>query len=228
MGGMKPLGEEHLALFRRHMVEIVDMHVDLASEELGKDALEPRLRTALLRVQRHLFVPAQLALAAYQDTPLPIGFDKTVSQPFIGALMLDLLDIGEGESVLEVGTGLGYQAAVMAEMGAQVWSVEVVEEFAAEATMRLRAFGYGDVQIRTGDGSRGWNEHAPFDKILVTAAAPSPPQTLVDQLRPGGRLVMPLGGKDVQQLSVVEKRLDGSLAAREVMPVRFTQLETVL
>jgi len=228
MGGMKPLGEEHLALFRRHMVEIVDMHVDLASEELGKDALEPRLRTALLRVQRHLFVPAQLALAAYQDTPLPIGFDKTVSQPFIGALMLDLLDIDAGEKVLEVGTGLGYQAAVMAEMGAQLWSVEVVEEFAAEATMRLRAFGYGDVQIRTGDGSRGWSEHAPFDKILVTAAAPAPPPALIDQLRPGGRLVMPLGGKDVQQLAVVEKKLDGSVATREVMPVRFTQLETVL
>jgi protein-L-isoaspartate(D-aspartate) O-methyltransferase len=210
------------------MVEIVDMHVDLASEELGKDALEPRLRTALLRVQRHLFVPAQLALAAYQDTPLPIGFDKTVSQPFIGALMLDLLDIEAGEKVLEVGTGLGYQAAVMAEMGAQLWSVEVVEEFAAEATMRLRAFGYGDVQIRSGDGSRGWSEHAPFDKILVTAAAPAPPPALIDQLRPGGRLVMPLGGKDVQQLAVIEKRLDGSLATREVMPVRFTQLETVL
>ena len=228
MGGMKPLGEEHLALFRRHMVEIVDMHVDLASEELGKDALEPRLRTALLRVQRHLFVPAQLALAAYHDTPLPIGFDKTVSQPFIGALMLDLLDIGDGERVLEVGTGLGYQAAVMAEMGAQVWSVEIVEEFAADATMRLRAFGYGDVQIRTGDGSRGWSEYAPFDKILITAAAPAAPPALIEQLRPGGRLVMPLGGKEVQQLAAVEKRLDGSLAVREVMPVRFTQLETVL
>src|SRR5438309_5821614 len=228
MGGMKPLGEEHLALFRRHMVEIVDMHVDLASEERGKDALEPRLRTALLRVQRHLFVPAQLALAAYQDTPLPIGFDKTVSQPFIGALMLDLLDIGDGERVLEVGTGLGYQAAVMAEMGAQVWSVEIVEEFAADATMRLRAFGYGDVQIRTGDGSRGWSEYAPFDKILITAAAPAAPPALIEQLRPGGRLVMPLGGKEVQQLAAVEKRLDGSLAVREVMPVRFTQLETVL
>jgi protein-L-isoaspartate(D-aspartate) O-methyltransferase len=224
---MKPLGEEHLALFRRHMVEIVDMHVDLASEEIGKDALDPRLRTALLRVQRHLFVPAQLALAAYQDTPLPIGFDKTVSQPFIGALMLELLALEPGEKVLEVGTGLGYQAAVMAELGAEVWSVEIVEEFAAEATMRLRAFGYGDVQVRTGDGTRGWNDHAPFDKILVTAAAPAPPQALVEQLRPGGRLVMPLGGKDVQQLSVVEKKLDGTLATRDVLPVRFTQLETI-
>jgi protein-L-isoaspartate(D-aspartate) O-methyltransferase len=224
---MKPLGEQHLALFRRHMVEIVDMHVELASEELGKAALDPRLRTALLRVQRHLFVPAQLAVAAYQDTPLPLGFDKTVSQPFIGALMLDLLDLEEGEKVLEVGTGLGYQAAVMAEMGVEVFSVEIVEEFASEAVMRLRAFGYGDVQVRTGDGTRGWGEHAPFDKILVTAAAPAPPQALVDQLRPGGRIVMPLGGKDVQQLSVVEKKLDGSVATRGVLPVRFTQLEAV-
>jgi len=223
---MKPLGEQHLALFRRHMVEIVDMHVELASEEIGKEALDPRVRTALLRVQRHLFVPAQLALAAYQDTPLPIGFDKTVSQPFIGALMLDLLQIAPGDRVLEIGTGLGYQAALMAEMGADLWSVEIVEEFAAEATMRLRAFGYGDVQVRTGDGSRGWAEHAPFDRILVTAAAPAPPQPLVDQLRPGGRLVMPLGGKDVQQLSVAEKGLDGSVTTRAVMPVRFTQLET--
>jgi protein-L-isoaspartate(D-aspartate) O-methyltransferase len=224
---MKPLGEEHLALFRRHMVEIVDMHVELASEEIGKDGLDPRLRTALLRVQRHLFVPAQLALAAYQDTPLPIGFDKTVSQPFIGALMLDLLDIEPGDKVLEVGTGLGYQAAVMAEMGADVFSVEIVEEFANEAVMRLRAFGYGDVQVRTGDGTRGWAEHAPFDKILVTAAAPTPPQALAEQLRPGGRLVMPLGGKDVQELSVVDKKLDGSLATRGIIPVRFTQLETI-
>ncbi|MBV9932142.1 MAG: protein-L-isoaspartate(D-aspartate) O-methyltransferase [Alphaproteobacteria bacterium] len=223
---MKPLGEQHLALFRRHMVEIVDMHVELASEEIGKEALDPRLRTALLRVQRHLFVPAQLALAAYQDTPLPIGFDKTVSQPFIGALMLDLLGLAPGDRVLEVGTGLGYQAALMAEMGAELWSVEIVEEFANEALMRLRAFGYGDVQVRVGDGSRGWPEHAPFDRILVTAAAPAPPEALVEQLRPGGRLVMPLGGKDVQQLSVIEKGLDGGVATRAVMPVRFTRLET--
>jgi protein-L-isoaspartate(D-aspartate) O-methyltransferase len=224
---MKPLGEEHLALFRRHMVEIVDMHVDLASEEIGKAALDPRLRTALLRVQRHLFVPAQLALAAYHDTPLPIGFDKTISQPFIGALMLDLLDIRPGDRVLEVGTGLGYQAALIAEMGADVWTVEVVEEFAAEATMRLRAFGYGDVQVRTGDGSRGWADHAPFDKILVTAAAPAPPQALLDQLRPGGRLAMPIGGKDVQQLSLVDRTLDGRTVVRAILPVRFTQLETI-
>jgi protein-L-isoaspartate(D-aspartate) O-methyltransferase len=228
MGGMKPLDESHLAIFRRHMVEIVDMHFDLAEDEIGRDSPEPRLREALLEVPRHLFVPPQLVLAAYQDTPLPIGFDKTVSQPFIGALMIDLLDLEPGETVLEVGTGYGYQAALMATLGAEVYSVEIVEEFAAEARQRLAAFGYDHVSIREGDGSRGWSDHAPFDKILVTAAAPAPPPALIEQLRPGGRMVMPLGGKDVQQLSVVEKRLDSSLDTRAIMAVRFTQLETVI
>jgi protein-L-isoaspartate(D-aspartate) O-methyltransferase len=224
---MKPMGEQHLAILRRHMVEIVDMHFDLASDELGRDSLESRLRGALLRVPRHLFVPPQLAVAAYQDTPLPIGFDKTISQPFIGALMLDLLELSPGHRVLEVGTGLGWQAAVMAALGAFVWSVEVVEEFAEGARLRLAAEDH-DVDIRVGDGSRGWPEHAPFDRILVTAAAPAPPPALSEQLAPGGRMVIPLGGKDVQQLSVVTKRADGAVALREVLPVRFTQLETAI
>jgi hypothetical protein len=128
---MKPMGEAHLAILRRHMVEIVDMHFELAAEEIGKSEVDPLLRKALLRVQRHMFVPAPLVVAAYQDTPLPIGFDKTVSQPFIAALMIELLGLEPGLRVLEIGTGLGYQAALMAEMGAEVWSVEVVEEFAA-------------------------------------------------------------------------------------------------
>jgi len=222
---MKPMGEQHLALLRRHMVEIVDLHFDLASEELGKDSVDPDLRAALLRVPRHLFVPHQLAVAAYQDTPLPIGFDKTISQPFIGALMLDLLGLAPGQRVLEVGTGLGWQAAVMSALGARVWSVEIVEEFAEGARLRLAAEDH-DVEIRVGDGSRGWGEHAPFDRILVTAAAPAPPTALGEQLAPGGRMVIPLGGKDVQQLSVVTKAADGILTMREILPVRFTQLET--
>ena len=222
---MKPMGEQHLALFRRHMVEIIDLHFDLASEELGKDALEPELRAALLRVPRHRFVPAQLAVAAYQDTPLPIGFDKTISQPFIGALMVDLLALRPGRRVLEVGTGLGYQAAVMTALGARVFSVEIVEEFAEDARLRLAAAGY-DVAIRVGDGTRGWPEHAPFERVLVTAACEWPPQPLVDQLGVGGLLVMPLGGKDVQHLTVLEKQADGNLEARPVLPTRFTQLES--
>jgi protein-L-isoaspartate(D-aspartate) O-methyltransferase len=224
---MKPMGEQHLALLRRHMVEIVDMHFDLASDALGKEAIDPRLRQALLHVPRHLFVPHQLAVAAYQDTPLPIGFDKTISQPFIGALMLDLLDLSPGHHVLEVGTGLGWQAAVMTALGAFVWSVEIVEEFAEGARLRLASEDH-DVEIRVGDGSRGWPEHAPFDRILVTAAAPAPPPALSEQLAPGGRMVIPLGGKDVQQLSVVTKRADGTVTVREVLPVRFTQLETAI
>lgn len=221
---MKPLTEQHLAMFRRHMVEIIDMHFDLASDEIGTDVIDPDLRRALMDVPRHLFVPANLAVMAYHDTPLPIGFDKTISQPFIGALMLDLLDLEPGQRVLEIGTGLGYQAAIMADLGAEVFSVEVVEEFAEAAESRFTALGY-DVKVRVGDGARGWAEHAPYDAILVTAAAPEPPPELVEQLRPGGRMVVPLGGPEVQQLSVVEKKADGSTAARSVMAVKFTQLE---
>ena len=222
---MKPMTEAHLAILRRHMVEVIDMHFDLAEDEIGRDALSSGLRAALMKVPRHLFVPGQLMVVSYQDTPLPIGFDKTVSQPFIGALMLELLGIGPGQKVLEVGTGLGWQAAVMAELGADVFSVEIVEEFAQAARLRLASLDHG-VEIRVGDGSRGWSDHAPFERILVTAAAAEPPQALVDQLAPGGRMVIPLGGKEVQQLSVVERGAGGEIKTRHVLPVRFTQLET--
>ncbi len=224
---MKPMTEQHLAILRRHMVEVIDIHFDLASEEIGKDRLDEPLRSAMLEVPRHLFVPSQLASVAYHDTPLPIGFDKTLSQPFIGALMLDLLGIEAGQKVLEIGTGLGYQAAIMAELGVRLSTVEIVEEFAAEAGLRLMTLGYADISVRVGDGSRGWAEYAPFDRILVTAAAPEPPAALIEQLRPGGRMVAPLGGNAVQQLSVVSKTHWGTMETREIIPVRFTQLETM-
>jgi protein-L-isoaspartate(D-aspartate) O-methyltransferase len=223
---VKPMTEEHLAILRRHMVEVVDLHFDLGSDEIGKSRPSDRVRSAMLAVPRHLFVPPQYVIACYQDTPLPIGFDKTISQPFIGALMLDLLDIGAGHRVLEVGTGLGYQAAVMAAMGALVWSVEIVEEFAQAARLRLAEQSH-DIDIRVGDGSRGWADHAPYDRILVTAAANEPPPALLEQLAPGGRIVLPLGGDEVQQLSVVTRQEDGSAAIRPVLPVRFTRLETM-
>jgi protein-L-isoaspartate(D-aspartate) O-methyltransferase len=222
---MKPMTEQHLAILRRHMVEVVDMHFDLAEDEIGRSRLSPALREALLAVPRHLFVPSQLMIHAYQDTPLPIGFDKTLSQPFIGALMIELLDVAPGQRVLEVGTGLGWQAALLAELGARVFSVEIVEEFAQAARIRLANLDL-DVEIRVGDGSRGWEQKGPFDRILVTAAASSVPAALLDQLAPGGKLVIPLGGKDVQQLSLVEKNEAGEVRTREIMPVRFTQLET--
>ena len=224
---MKPMTEQHLALFRRHMVEVIDMHFDLAGDEIWTDSPDPQLRRALMDVPRHLFVPQSLMLMSYQDTPLPIGFDKTISQPFIGALMLELLDVGPEARVLEVGTGLGYQAAVMADMGAEVFSVEVVEEFAEAAKARFGVLGY-EIEVRVGDGSRGWLEHAPFDRILVTAAAEEVPEALVDQLEPGGRIVIPIGGKEVQQLSVIEKSAAGDVQTREIMPVRFTELEVAV
>jgi len=224
---MKPMTEQHLALFRRHMVEIIDMHFELAGEEIGAEAPGAQLRRALMDVPRHLFVPQSLMLMSYQDTPLPIGFDKTISQPFIGAMMLELLAVEQSARVLEVGTGFGYQAAVMADMGAEVFSVEVVEEFAEAAKARFGLLGY-DIEVRVGDGSRGWTEHAPFDRILVTAAAEEPPAALIEQLEPGGRMVIPIGGQEVQQLSVIEKAEDSDVTAREVMPVRFTQLEVAV
>jgi protein-L-isoaspartate(D-aspartate) O-methyltransferase len=224
---MKPMTDQHLALFRRHMVEIIDMHFDLAGDEIGTDSPDPQLRRALMDVPRHLFVPQSLMLMSYQDTPLPIGFDKTISQPFIGALMLELLGVKPDTRVLEIGTGLGYQAAIMADMGAEVFSVEVVEEFAEAAKARFGVLGY-NIEVRVGDGSRGWLEHAPFDRILVTAAAEEVPSALVDQLEPGGRIVIPIGGKEVQQLSVIEKSASGDVQTREIMPVRFTELEVAV
>src|SRR5262249_16582185 len=157
------------AILRRHMVEVIGIQVDLASEELGKAALDERVLAAMSKVPRHRFVPSFLATLAYQDTPLPIGFDKTISQPFIVALMTDLLDPEPHDSILEVGTGLGYQAAVLAELSGRGWSVEIVEELASQAEANLRQVGCSDVAIRIGDGSRGWPEHAPYDRALLTA-----------------------------------------------------------
>ena len=152
---MKPMTEEHLAVLRRHMVEAVAIHADLLEEELGKPALDARVLEAMLRVPRHLFVPAPFAALAYLDRPLPIGFDKTISQPFLCPLMADLLAPEPREAVLEVGTGLGYQTALLAELADRVWSVEIVEELAGGAEARLDRLGYSKVGIRVGDGSRG-------------------------------------------------------------------------
>jgi len=225
---MKPMEEQHFAILRRHMVEVIAIHADLMSDELGHVGLDRRVLAAMGRVPRHHFVPLELAAVAYHDGPLPIGFDKTISQPFICALMTHLLAAEPDQVVLEVGTGLGYQAAVLAELAARVWSVEIVEELAGEAQSRLRRLGTSNVGIRIGDGSRGWAEHAPYDRIMVTAAADQPPMALLDQLRPGGHLVMPLGPDQAQILTVIDKDTAGTLHAREILPVRFSRLETVL
>src|SRR5262245_9827429 len=218
---MKPMNEGHLTVLRRHMVELIAIHADLSSEELGKAVLDARVMAALRRVPRHRFVPATVAPHAYKDMPLPIGFDKTISQPFMVAIMTDLLAPQPQEAVLEIGTGLGYQTAILAELAGQVWSVEIIEEFARQAESLLKALGSSNVGIRVGDGSRGWPDHAPFDKILVTAAAPRAPPALIEQLKPGGRLVMPVGAEEGQVLTIIDKDAAGQLKTRKLVPVRF-------
>lgn len=218
--------EEHFAILRRHMIEVIGIYVDLAGEDLGT-ALDRRVMAAMGRVPRHAFVPPALAQHAYDDIPLPIGFDKTISQPLIVAVMTDLLQPRPDDVVLEVGTGLGYQAAVLGQLVRRVWSVEIIEELAAEAEAQLARLGYDNIGIRIGDGAVGWAEHAPYDKIIVAAAAEPVPPSLIAQLKPGGRMVLPSGPADQQRLTVVDKDAAGRTHARALMPVRFGLLETV-
>ncbi|MBR0664687.1 protein-L-isoaspartate(D-aspartate) O-methyltransferase [Roseomonas hellenica] len=225
---MKPLTDKHLSILRRHMVELISVHADLLEVEIGKPSLDDRVLAAMQRVPRHLFVPPSLATHAYQDSALPIGFDKTISQPFICALMTDLLKPSDVDVVLEIGTGLGYQTAILAELTSWVWTVEIVEEFSSRAEALLNQLGYSNVGCRVGDGSRGWIEHGPYDKILLAAAPEQVPPHLVEQLKPGGRMVLPVGPADDQRLTVINKDMVGEIHARQVIPVKFGSLETII
>ena len=157
--------------------------------------------------------------------PLPIGYDKTISQPFIVALMTDFLQVGSQDVVLEIGTGMGYQSAILAALARKVYSIEIVEPLAAQAVKRLARAGCTNVEVRVGNGYNGWPEHAPFDRIIATAAPDLIPAPLINQLKPGGRMVLPAGLADSQQLILVEKAVDGKLSTREILPVRFSELE---
>ena len=223
--GHCPMKEEQFTALRQHMVLEIATHTALLGDRIGKYNLDPQVLEAMGKVPRHDHVPVELQPYAYLDRPLPIGCDKTISQPFIVALMTDALRLRKEDTVLEIGTGLGYQAAILAELAAKVYSVEIIEALGEEAARRLRRAGCTNVELKIGNGYHGWPEHAPFDKVIVTAAPDLIPSPLIHQLKPGGRMVIPAGLPDSQQLILVEKGTNGRLATRELLPVRFSQLE---
>jgi protein-L-isoaspartate(D-aspartate) O-methyltransferase len=210
---------------RQEMVAAIRTIAEYLADEIGKPTLDDRVLRAMAKVPRQEFVPVEVKPYAYLNRPLPIGFDKTISQPLIVAVMTDLLELRPDDVVLEVGTGLGYQTAVLAELAGKVYSVEIIQELAKGAVQRLKEQGYANIAVRVGNGYFGWPEHAPFDKVIVTAAAGLIPPPLINQLKPGGKMVIPVGLPDAQQLLVAEKDLNGRVGTREIMQVLFSLLE---
>jgi protein-L-isoaspartate(D-aspartate) O-methyltransferase len=210
---------------RQQMVAVIAAETVFLTGELGKAALGARVLEAMAKVPRHEFVPVEVRAYAYVNSPLPIGCNKTISQPFIVALMTDLLDLQPGDKVLEIGTGLGYQAAILSALVREVYSVEIIEELAQQAKKRLARQGCANVQLRLGNGFYGWPEHAPYDKIIVTAGTDLVPAPLLNQLKPNGRMVIPTGLPDSQQLVLVEKDANGRIKTKNVLRVRFSLLE---
>lgn len=207
---------------REALVRVVEDDVRLTSMHTQIDALDASVREALRAVPRHLFVPERYRGAAYENRPLPIGEGQTISQPYVVAMMTQLADLGDGERVLEIGTGSGYQAAVLAEIADHVYTIEIIDALAERAAATLESLDYDNVSVRAGDGYRGWPEHAPFDAILVTAAPETVPEPLIEQLAIGGRLVIPVGPEGrTQSLKVLQKADDGTVTTRDVLPVRF-------
>ena len=217
--------EDDFTIMRQRMVAAIAADTIYVSARIGKAALAARVMDVMGKVPRHEFVPAEIQGYAYANVPLPIGCDKTISQPFIVALMTDLLDPQPDDKVLEIGTGLGYQAAVLAELVGAVYTIEYIEELAVQAVRRLKRQGYRNIAIKRGNGYHGWPEHAPFDKIILTTSPELIPPPLLQQLKPGGRMVLPAGLADAQQLLLIEKARDGSMTSREVLPVRFSEME---
>jgi len=207
------------------MMRDIRLEVQLTKSWIGKEHLDARVLAAMEKVPRHEFVPQELDYLAYSNGPLAIGHGQTISQPYIVALMTDLLRPRSGDVVLEVGTGSGYQAAVLSLLVKQVYSIEIVAALARDAAVRLRSLGYSNVAVRGGDGYRGWQEHAPFDAIIVTAAAPIIPPPLLEQLKPGGHMVIPVGAPyDRQSLTVIEESERGDVTEQAILPVAFVPL----
>jgi len=207
------------------MLAVIAANAFALRDTIGKSAFDERVMTAIRKVPRHDFVPIELQPYAYANIPLPIGFEKSISQPFIVALMTDLLDIKADDSVLEIGTGLGYQTAILAQLARKVFSVEIIEELGQKAKQRLRRQGCSNVELKIANGYHGWSEHAPFDKVIVTAAPDLIPPPLIHQLKAGGKMVIPAGLPNTQQLILAEKLANGRMTMKEILSVRFSQLE---
>ena len=216
---------EDLEPLREHMLAVIAACAFALRDTIGKSAFDERVMTAMCKVPRHEFVPIEVQPYAYANIPLPIGFEKTISQPFIVALMTDLLDIKADDSVLEIGTGLGYQTAILAQLAGKVYSVEIIDELGQEAKKRLRQQGCSNVELKIANGYHGWSEHAPFDKVIVTAAPDLIPVPLIHQLKAGGKMVIPAGLPNTQQLILAEKLANGRMTMKEILSVRFSQLE---
>ena len=210
------------AYLRAKLIRQIESNVRATSRYLNKKALDSRVMQAMTAVPRHKFVPNRLIPYAYNNRPLPIGEGQTISQPYIVAIMTDLLKLKPSDVVLEIGTGSGYQAAVLAELAEQVYTIEIIEPLQKSATKRLADLGYSNVTTQLGDGYYGWPEQAPFDAIMVTAAAGQVPPPLIRQLKSGGRMVIPVGGAFMTQfLLLIEKHADDSISTRQILPVRF-------
>ena len=209
----------------RRLLQQIEAEAADVGRWYGRQSLDPRVLDAIARVPREAFVPLDEEPHAYANVPLPIGYGQTISQPFIVAVMTDLLRPGADHIVLEVGTGSGYQAAILGELVKQVYSIEVVEALAEQARARLAHLGCSNVEVRYGDGYEGWPEHAPFDGIIVTAAAPCVPPPLIEQLKQGGRMVIPVDeGLEGQYLVLIEKHASGEVTSRNMLPVAFVPL----
>ena len=216
---------EDLEALREDMLAVIATGAFALRDTIGKSAFDQRVMTAMRKVPRHEFVPIEFQPYAYANVPVPIGFEKTISQPFIVALMTDLLDIKADDSVLEIGTGLGYQTAILAQLARKVYSIEIIEELGQKAKQRLRRQGYSNVELKIANGYQGWPEHAPFDKVIVTAAPDLIPPPLIHQLKAGGKMVIPAGLPNTQQLILAEKLANGRMTMTEILSVRFSQLE---
>lgn len=220
-----PAKQDPYASARQRLMHEIRSHVAQTSRRIGKDRLDPRVMQVMATVPRHEFVPAAVRRYAYENRPLPIGYGQTISQPYIVALMTDLLRPKSGDVVLEVGTGSAYQAAVLAHLVGKVYTIEIIPELGAQASKRLNQLGYRNVATKVADGYYGWPEHGPYDSIIVTAAATQIPPPLVKQLKPGGRMVIPVGSRfATQHLMLVEKSKDGKVRTRQLLPVMFVPL----